>query len=172
MALLPASLLGGLGMLTYHLVDLGWLRFLAGVVMTLAILLLLGLVHQLFRPRISYRNGKVLFHLKAGGPIGIPVDVVEAFFLGQGLAMLPGWSTSAEETETVNLIARLSERAPQWRQMEIKPALGRWEDGYVVMRGTWCEPLTGDLIRRLNRRLGEANRAQENTAMNPEGNRS
>ena len=169
-ALLPVGLLGGLGLMTYRLMDVGWIRIIAGFVMTLALLLMLGLIQQLFRPRVAYRNGHVLFYLKAGSPIGVPVEVVEAFVLGQGLAMLPLGLTAPEKTETVNLVARLSERAPQWRQMEIKPALGRWEDGYVVMRGIWCEPLTGDLIRRLNRRLGEANRAWNRTTLTPARN--
>jgi hypothetical protein len=37
----------------------------------------------------------------------------------------------------------------------VKPALGAWCDSYVTIRGTWCEPLNGELIRRLNRRLRE-----------------
>ncbi len=158
MALLPAGLLGCLGVMTYRLGDLGGVRIVAGVIITLSIFLILGLIHQLFRPRVAYRNGHVLFYLQTGSPISVPVEVVEAFFLGQGLARLPPWLTTPEETETINLVARLSGQAPQWGYQKVKPALGRWEDGYVVMRGTWCEPLTGDLIRRLNRQLGEANR--------------
>jgi hypothetical protein len=37
----------------------------------------------------------------------------------------------------------------------VKPSLGTWCGGYVTIRGTWCEPLQPDLIRRLNRRLKE-----------------
>lgn len=171
MALLPPGLLGGLSLLIYFHLDAGWVRFLAAVVFLLAILLLLGLIHQLNRPRVAYRNGQVLFYLKAGGPIEVPVEVVEAFFFGQGLANLPPWLTTFEETETVNLVARLSKRSPQWHRMRIKPALGRWEDGYVVIHGTWCEPLTDNIIRQLNRRLGVVTRAQKGhnaSYMNPE----
>lgn len=172
LALLPAGLLGGLGSLVFFLADPDWLRFLAGAIVSLAVFLMLGLIHQLLRPRVAYRNGQVLFYLKAGSPIEVPVEVVEAFIFGQGLVMLPSWMTTPEEVETVNLIARLSQRATQWRQMETKRALGRWEDSYVVIRGTWCEPLTGDLIRRLNRRLAEATQAWNDASMDSGGSRS
>jgi hypothetical protein len=95
----------------------------------------------------------VLFNLRAGQPIAVPVQVVEAFFLGQGPSHLP--VVAGKESETVNLVARLSQKSPNWAQMDVKEALGRWADGYVSIRGTWCEPLNGELIRRLNHRLRE-----------------
>ena len=159
MALVPAALLGGLSWFAFRLWDMMWLKSFAAVGMTLAGLLILGLLHQLNRPRVAYRDGHVLFYLRAKKPIAVPEQVVEAFFLGQGLAMLPGekmlHTLPEDGVETVNLIARLSQREPEWQQQEVKRALGRWQDGYVVMRGTWCEPLTHQLIRQLNRRLSE-----------------
>ena len=41
-------------------------------------------------------------------------------------------------------------------QRELHPALGRWCDGYATIRGCWCEPLSADLVRQLNRRLANA----------------
>jgi hypothetical protein len=161
MGLLPPGLLGGLSLLIYYQANAEWLRLLTGILFALAILLLLVMLYQLNRPRIAYRNGQVLFYLRAGKPIEVPVEVVEAFFFGQGLANLPPWLSTHEETETVNLVARLSQRFPQWSQMCIKPALGRWQEGYVVLNGSWCEPLSDSMIRRLNRRLGEVTRAQK-----------
>jgi len=119
----------------------------AGVV---SILLLL---RQLAWPRVSYADGNVEFYLRRGRPIAVPVRVVEAFFLGQGPATLPAGIGRKEEA--VNLVARLSQRNVEWSQQDVKPALGRWCDGYVTIRGTWCERLNGELIRRLNRRLKE-----------------
>jgi hypothetical protein len=83
----------------------------------------------------------------------VPVEVVEAFFLGQGPAQLP--AVGGKPTETVNLIARISQKAPEWADMPVKQALGNWREGYVTIRGTWCEPLNGEVVRRLNRRLRE-----------------
>jgi hypothetical protein len=85
--------------------------------------------------------------------VAVPREVVEAFFLGQGPSYLPG--TPGQRLESVNLVARLSQKAPEWMHVSVKPALGHWCDGYVTIRGTWCEPLTGDVIRRLNARLRE-----------------
>jgi hypothetical protein len=108
---------------------------------------------ELRRPRIAYRDGHVLFNLRGSEPAAVPAEVVEAFFLGQGPAHLP--TIRSELPECVNLVARLSEKAPQWAKVDVKPALGAWCEGYVTIRGTWCEPLTNDVIRRLNRRLRE-----------------
>jgi hypothetical protein len=129
------------------------LRVLAWLVVVGTVILAIGLVSQLRRPRIAYRNDHVLFNLRAGAPIAVPREIVEAFFLGQGPAHLP--RVDGREPETVNLVARLSQKAPEWMHAEVKPALGRWCEGYVTIRGTWCEPLSKEVIQRLNARLRE-----------------
>src|SRR5262245_54163026 len=48
------------------------------------------MINQLRRPRIAFRNGQVLFYVRSGSPIAVPAEIVEAFFLGQGPAKLPG----------------------------------------------------------------------------------
>lgn len=119
----------------------------------LCLTLFVSLTRLILRPRVAYRDGRVLFFLKSGEPISVPVGVVEAFFQGEGPAHLPG--ASQDQTKSVNLIARLSQRETDWQQRDVKPAFGCWEDGYVTIRGTWCEPITGDVILRLNQRLVE-----------------
>jgi hypothetical protein len=165
MAMLPVGLLGvvSLAILTRDAAPIIYL--LASLGLILVITLLIGLLQQLFRPRIAYRDNHVLFYLRAGGPIAVPVKVVEAFFLGQGPAHLP--VSSSSNTKTVNLVARLSQRATEWAQQEVKPALGNWSEGYVTIRGTWCQPLTGELIRQLNRRLHDVS-AETTAAENDE----
>jgi len=125
---------------------IGVVGFVAGVIVSGAIIL------QMRRPRIAYENGQVLFNLRSGPPIGVPVEIVEAFFAGQGPAHLP---VVARQPQTVNLVARLARRNTEWSSRPVKEALGRWDDSYVVIRGSWCEPLDGEVIRRLNRRLKE-----------------
>jgi hypothetical protein len=110
------------------------------------------LLYQLRHPRLAFQNGHVLFYLRSGSPIAVPVQVVEAFFAGQSPAHLPGMK---KQPQAVNLIARLSQRHTEWAHQSVKPALGNWSDGYVTIRGTWCQPLDAELIRRLNRRLKE-----------------
>lgn len=133
---------------------------LAGACAALAsAILIVGIVLQMRRPRIAYRAGKVHFFLTSRTPHAVPVEVVEAFFIGQGPACLPG--ASNQKTRSVNLVARLSQRAPDWAEREVKPALGQWREGYVSIRGTWCEPLTGEVVRRLNRRLNEVQKENQ-----------
>lgn len=128
------------------------------MVVVAAILIAMGLgggavlLLQLRQPRVAFANGKVLFYLRRGRPIEVPVELVEAFFAGQGPAHLP---VVSKQPQTVNLVARLSQRHKEWARQEVNPALGSWAEGYVTIRGSWCEPLDGELIRRLNRRLRE-----------------
>jgi hypothetical protein len=157
MAMLPVGLLGAVSLAILARDPAPIIHVLASLGLILVIGLFVGLSQQLFRPRIAYRDRHVLFYLRARSPIAVPVRVVEAFFLGQGPAHLPVSSSSS--TKTVNLVARLSQRATEWAQQEVKPALGNWSEGYVTIRGTWCQPLTEELIRQLNHRLHDASAA-------------
>jgi hypothetical protein len=160
LGLIPGLAISGAATVLSTMAASGALQWFAGLMLVVGLALMAAVVRQLVRPRVAYANGKVLFYLRAGRPIAVPVGIVEAFFLGQGPAYIPG--TVEDSQETVNLVARISQKAEDWQRLEVKPALGRWCEGYVSIRGTWCEPLTNDVIRRLNRRLGEVTR--ENAA--------
>lgn len=149
-ALLPVGVLAGGSVAVLSGDAPPAVRGMAAVILIGSLTLAIGLMLQWVRPRIAYRDGDVLFYLRARRPIAVPAAVVEAFFLGQGPAHLPGGSA---RTETVNLVARISQRAQEWAHQDVKSALGHWCDSYVTIRGTWCEPLNGEVIRRLNRRL-------------------
>lgn len=156
-AMLPAVAIGGIGfwLAAGKVISGSDLWSWLGIAMIGASLCIMAmLVWHLRRPRVALRDGSVLFYLRRGGPIAVPMGVVEAFFLGSGPAMLPAGIQSQQNT--MNLVARLSQRETQWAEQEVNAALGRWCEGYVMIRGTWCEPLNGEVIRRLNRRLKEA----------------
>lgn len=159
LAMVPVAVLGGIGWVVFRGESLPLFGWLGTGCLGLASFLLVGLVRQILQPRIAYRDGYVLFYLKAGGPIAVPRDVVEAFFQGEGPAHLPG--ASQDQTKSVNLIARLAQRETDWQQRDVKAALGNWAEGYVTVRGTWCEPITGEVIRRLNRRLSEVKQVEQ-----------
>jgi hypothetical protein len=159
MSMIPAAAMVGVGFLLQNGATAWWIRSAGWLLIVLGCVLLIGLIGQWRRPRVAYRDGEVLFHLRAGRPIAVPAQVVEAFFAGQGPSHLP--AVAGKESETVNLVARLSQKAPEWAQMDVKDALARWCDGYVSIRGTWCEPLSGELIRRLNHRLREIHLEQK-----------
>jgi hypothetical protein len=134
-------------------VQIGWMQWGGAALTAAGFGMVAVLLRQMRRPRIGYAQGQVLFYLQAGQPIAIPVKIVEAFFLGQGPALLP--RGMSRKQQAVNVVARLAQRETQWARREVKPALGNWCDGYVTVRGTWCEPLNADVIRRLNHRLKE-----------------
>jgi hypothetical protein len=136
----------------------GWTQWVGGALFLVAIVTIAMLLVQLARPRIAYRDGHVLFYLRAGWPIAVPARTVEAFFLGQGPAGLP--ANIPQHAEAVNLVARLSQRETDWARRDVKPALGGWCNGYVTIRGTWCEPLNHELVRQLNRRLKEVQQCE------------
>jgi hypothetical protein len=48
---------------------------------------------------------------------------------------------------------RLAQKAEDWQHLDVKPQLGAWCQGQVIIRGTWCEPLSVPLVNRLNQRL-------------------
>jgi hypothetical protein len=148
----PLLLIAAGAWIAHRQVSAGHSYWLGGLVILVGVVGIVLLMTQLFRPRIAFSDGNVLFYVRTGRPISVPIDVVEAFFAGQGPAHLPAVS---KQPQTVNLIARLSQRRTEWAQQDVKPALGKWAEGYVTIRGTWCEPLNGELIRKLNRRLKE-----------------
>jgi hypothetical protein len=130
-----------------------------GLLLIVTSLAMIGtMLSQLRHPRIAFRDGMVLFYVRIGPPIAVPVEFVESFFFGQGSAHLPAVT---KQPQTVNLIARLSQRHTEWASQKVRPSLGSWCDGYVTIRGTWCEPLNSELIRRINRRLKEVKHAIE-----------
>jgi hypothetical protein len=162
LSMIPASAVGFLGFMLLGKTKGVLGRGVAWAFIAAGVFLILGLINQLRRPRIAYKDGFVLFNLRARAPVSVPVEVVEAFFLGQGPADLP--PVDGKQPETVNLIARLSQKAPEWARVSVKPALGQWCESYVTIRGAWCEPLNGEVIRRLNRRLRELHEKGEPSA--------
>jgi len=158
--ILPALLLsaGALMLILQWRGDVPVAVRVSGIVLVVVGLLgSIGIAREVRRPRLAYKNGNVLAYLRSGHPIEIPVELVEGFLIGQAPSLLPGGYR--ERYETTTFILRLSESAPEWSHGEVKPALGRWCDGYITIRGTWCEPLSVDLARRLNQRLAEVQAA-------------
>jgi hypothetical protein len=132
--------------------DGAW-RIAGGVMLVVGLGLILLLAVQCARPRLALRGGQLRFWLKSGGPWEVPVDVVECFFISRASA-----KPAEGETNVVSVVARLAESAVDFKQRAVKPALGKWEEGYVTIRGTWCERLSLDVVNRLNQRLREAHR--------------
>ncbi len=156
--ILPAVLVGiGLILALTPTVDAGSAVRGAGFVCVSLGVLLLGLIAiQLRIPRLAYSNGELLVYLRAGAPIRLPIQYLECIMLSSGSGPLPKPASSSVAVR--NLSIRVAEKAINYHHRQVKPTLGRWEDGYITIHGTWCEPLTLDVARRLNDRLAEVQR--------------
>lgn len=137
---------------------LAWVHWLGGALVVVGVLMASVLLYLMYLPRLGYRDGHLLAYLLSTRPVYIPIENVECFFLGQASTQLT--ASPASESETMTIVVRLAESARQWHQRDIKPALGRWCDGYITIYGTWCEPINGAVAQRLNDRLIEAHRAR------------
>lgn len=119
-------------------------------------------IYLMFQPRLSYAKELLCVRLRPGHPpIQVPIEVVECFFLGQGPTLLPRlFVDRGKVEETSTIVVRLAESAEAWKQFDVKPGLGLWCDGYITIRGTWCEPISNELLKRLNDNLIAAHREQ------------
>jgi hypothetical protein len=156
LAALGAALAGGL------FGEQAWVRGTGIALAAIGGILILSLWRATGIPRLAYRDGLLLVHLRSGPPIELPIELVEGFLLGQGPANLPG--RRMDRAEARQLVVRVAERASEWANVEVKPALGRWCGGYVTIHGAWCEPLDVALVSRLNRRLAELQRERQAAA--------
>jgi hypothetical protein len=142
-----------------------WVRWLGAALVALGAVTILLLLRQLRTPRLAYHDKHLLVALRSGPAIRVPIEIVECFWLGQAPSLLP--SKRHERTETSAVVIRLAESAADWRQRDVKPQLGKWCEGYITIRGTWCEPLSIDLVNRLNQRLSEVTRAAQGRGITP-----
>jgi hypothetical protein len=136
-----------------------WIVAGAAVVSLPPLWLLAGLALAVTRPRLAYEPGELLVYVDAYRPTRVPIDAVEVFFLGQGPSELP--KLGGREPETQNVVVRLAESAAEWKRREVRPAIGQWCEGYITLRGSWCEPITREVMQRLNRRLAEVQRERK-----------
>lgn len=144
-----------------------WAAVGGGLLLLTGLPTLAGLVWLAGRPRLACDGRHLLVYLRLGRPLRVPLELVEAFLLGRGPGLLP-WRRLAN-AETASVIIRIAEKAASWAQVDVEPILGAWCQHYVTVRGTWTEPLSVDVVNRLNARLADAQRrlrAQSNASVN------
>lgn len=157
----PAVLLAGaIGCFVAGQMLDSWLWRSTAVVLGVLGGVLLGTLWRLMRqPRVAYDAGEVLVHGGLAEPLRVPVEAVECFFVGQAGAMIP--DAAGKEAEVRTVIIRLAEAATEWHHRDVKAAFAHWCEGYITIRGTWCEPITPDLLKRLNGRLAALHRERK-----------
>lgn len=137
----------------------GWhvaLAWVGGLLVAGSLFFAVGLFAWSLQPRLAYAEGELLVYLAPGAPVRVPANIVECFFVGQGPTLLA--DSAAADGETTTVIVRLAESAQDWHHRDVLPALGHWCEGYITIRGTWCEPIDRSLLGRLNARLVEVHR--------------
>ena len=145
--------------------DAPW-QFGGGIATTgMGAVLLMLLWAAMTIPRLAYRDGELLVYLRTSRPIAVPIEVVESLFLGHGPAMLKG--DDSDHATTRNVVVRIADTALDWHQRDVRSELGKWCDGYIVIRGTWCEPVSLEQLNKLNARLLELHRDRRSEPPNP-----
>jgi len=130
-----------------------WMQGAGVAILLFSLAMVVALLWQLRQPRMAYSQGHLLLWLRSGPPIKVPIEAIECFWLGQAPSLLPG--KSRENVETSAIVIRVADKAKDWHHQDVKPQLGKWCEGYITLRGTWCEPLHIDLVNKLNQRLAE-----------------
>lgn len=153
-ALIPLALVAALGAVIGFLADAVWLRAAGAGVAALALVAAVVWTWLMGRPRLSRDGDHLLVNLRPGRPIRLPLEVVECCFLGQRPAQITG--AGYEGTKMAAVVLRLAESASEWSSVRVEPALGQWQDSYVTLYGTWCEPLNLDRVNQINDRLRRA----------------
>lgn len=155
-------LAAGLGFLGACSGTYRWMIFVAVPVAVIAVAVGFVIICAMKLPRLGYEDGYLLVYVCGRHPIRVPVDIVEVFFLGQGPSLVKAKDGGPAETSTI--VVRLAESAAEWHNRQVDPALAEWAGGYIVIRGTWCEPINAELMKRLNSRLVEVHRQQREPA--------
>lgn len=133
-----------------------WLRVVAGAIAALALVSLMGLAWFALRPRLARDKGELLVRIHHARQDRVPLEIVECFLLGRGPAYLS--RQRDKDGQVATIVVRLSPKAEAFVHREVDPRLGAWCDSQITLRGTWCEPISLVLVRRLNQRLAEAQR--------------
>ena len=156
---LPA-LISAAGVAMFYLAPqhgaLSYLKWFGCFIFAAGIMTALGLFSLTRIPRLAFEDGHLLVYLQSAGPFRVPIEMVECFFMGQATSDFR--SRGGKEVETATIVVRLAEAAKEWHHREVSGSLGHWCDGYIIIYGTWCEPIDQNLLRQLNQRLIEKHR--------------
>ena len=109
------------------------------------------------RPRLARCGDRLEVRLAPGRVEMVPLDMVECLF--RGSEVLGEQADDAAPLLRVGtLVIRFAERAGQWSARPAFRPWGTWQDGYAVIDGRWCEPLSLETVQRIAGALLEAKR--------------
>ena len=159
---LPVVLAAGSAIVIARVDLFGW-KILAALAALFSVLVVISLGVLAIQPRLAYHRQHLLVYLGAARPFRLPIEVVEVFFLGQAPSMVhrEGDPFDDQGPTTSTIVVRLAEKASEWQHRDVRPMLGHWCEGYITLRGTWCQPINEELVKTLNHRLVEVKREQK-----------
>lgn len=134
---------------------------IAGFALVLAVGLCWFSWNCFFRPRLAITSDELLVNVTVfSKTFRVPLDAVEVFFMGQGAVRgtEPGHPKDYEGAVAANVIVRLAEAASEWHNQKSQLWLAVWDDGYITIRGLWCEDIQQELLKTMNKRLAQAKR--------------
>lgn len=137
-------------------------RLVAGAVIALVMLGSLALVYGAAQPRLVWRGDRLVVRVSPAAVADVPLDVVECFFAGSNPLDAMGAPTCGEHAafRVGTLVVRVAERAHDYRSRKTFRPWVVWDDGYIVIDGRWCEPLSAAKARDLGGRLAAAKRGE------------
>ena len=137
------------------------LRFWGGALSTVCAILGLSAIILLIRPRLAIDGENLWVFVRLLLPaVRVPLDNVEVFFMGQGAVVgdEPGHPKEYKGAVAANVIVRIAEADASWHARSVNPWLGLWSEGYITVRGLWCEDINQDLLKNMNHDLISAKR--------------
>ena len=169
----PHKLLGGNGRIVAFNLAIGFIAFLlalaaifwgstpvriAGCVACVLTLAMIWFAWRFFvQPRIAITDSELLVYLKPNyrTPFRVPLNVVEVFFIGQGAVSgtEPGQPDGYGGAVAANVIVRLADAATDWHHRDVHLMLGVWDEGYITVRGLFCENIDQDVLKSMNHEL-------------------
>lgn len=155
---LAAIVLGG----SLVWVSTGWLRWMIAAALGCLAAVAWILWRFTMQPRVALDDNQLVLQLALlRKPFRVPLDVVEVFFIGQGAVSgeEPGQPRGYQGAVAANVIVRLAESAKEWQQHHaVNQRLAVWADGYITVRGLWCEDINQDVLQAMNHQLMQAKR--------------
>jgi hypothetical protein len=100
-------------------------RWISAGVVLVSLAMAACLIWMMRLPRLAYQDGWLLVYMSSTVPERVPIDAVECFFLGQAPSLMPE-REGEKAARTRAIVVRLAESAEQYRERQVRPALGQW----------------------------------------------
>ena len=119
-------------------------------------------------PRLAISDSELLVYLRPNfsQAFRVPLDNVEVFFIGQGAVAgeEPGQPKGYEGAVAANVIVRLAESAAEWHHREVHQVLGVWNEGYITIRGLFCDNIDQEVLKVMNKELQKRKRQMKKSS--------